>query len=445
MRSYKKIMPLLLTFALLGSVVYSFQNRAERRQEYDNALAQARLYADKSIEKDSLEQYQAALALEPSLQIYLEAGEVYLAHQDLWGAMSWYKDALLSSYPKDAQTYLYGLRVCAMGEDYEQLFSIYKDYEKRNLQSGEVEEFMKNYQYTYSLIGVYEEASVFGTSSGVAAAKYNGHWGYVDAGGKRKVSYSFDEAGLFGDYAPAVTQDGRAIYIDTAGDEKINENFILEKDPNFGSVTKFRNIYNNRILACNGTEWNYYSLDTFEKQFGGYADALPIANGVGAVSQDGMTWALIADDGTLLTDFIYEEILADEKEIVCRSDVLLAKLDGTYILINPQGQQIGNGRYTDAKPFYETSYAAVEKDGKWIFVDSTGEEHDLGSFEEAESFSCGMAAVKRDGKWGFIDSSGEMVIENLFYGAGPFGNQGACFVKTMPDQWQLLRLYRVQA
>lgn len=437
-------MPILLTFALLGSVVYAFQNRVESRQEFDNALAQARLYAEKGIAKDSLEQYQMALALEPSLQLYLEAGEIYLINQDRRGATSWYKDTLLSNYPKEAETYFYGMRTSAMWEDYIQLFSIYEEYKERNLHTDEVEDFIKKYWYTYLLSGIYEDVGVFGLSSGMAAAKYSNRWGYVDAGGNRKISYSFNSAGLFGDYAPAITKDSRAIYIDMSGNEKINENFILEKDPDFGSVTQFRNIYSNLILAYNGTEWNYYSLDTFEKEFGGYADALPISSGVGAVSQDRETWALISDDGTLLTDFIYDEILADKKEIVYRGDVLLAKLDGAYILINSQGQQIGSNRYTNAKPFYETTYAAVEKDGKWLFVDKVGKEYDLGDFEEAESFSCGLAAVKKDGKWGFIDSSGEMVIENLFYEAGPFGSQGSCFVKTMPEQWQMLRLYRFQ-
>lgn len=444
MRSYKVVMPFLLTFALLGSVVYSFQNREEEHREYEGTLAQARLYASKGIEKDAIEQYRAALALEPSLQLYLEAGEVYFDNNDRRGAESWY-ETMLSNYPKEAETYYYGLRASAMREDYTQLFSIYEDYQKRNLHTDEVEAFVKDYQYAYSLTGVYEDAGVFGTSSGLAAAKYSDRWGYVDAKGNRKVSYSFDAAGLFGDYAPVITRDGRAIFIDTSGDEKINEAFILEKDLDFGAVTEFRNIYGNLILACNGAEWNYYSLDTFEKRFGGFADALPVANGVGAVSQDGQTWALVDDKGTLLTDFIYDEVLADQKEIVYRGDVLLAKLDGMYILINSQGQQIGVGRYTDAKPFSETTYAAVEKDGKWLFVDSAGEEHDLGDFEEAESFSCGLAAVKRDGKWGYIDSSGEMVIENVFYEAGPFGSQGACFVKVSQNQWQLLRLYRFQA
>lgn len=445
MRSYKKIMPVVLTFALVGSAVYSFQNRAERRQQYDSALSQARVYMEKEIEKDAMEQYQTALALEPSLSVYLEAGEIYLTHPDRRGAMSWYENMLLPNYPKEAETYLYGLRACAMWEDYGQMFSIYKEYQKRNLKAEPVEEFIKKYLYTYSLTGTYEEVSVFGLSSGVAAVKYNDHWGYVDSGGKRKVSYRFEAAGLFGDYAPVIDREGRAIYIDMAGDEKINENFILEKDPEFGSVTEFKNIYSNLILACNGTQWNYYSLDTFEKQFGGYVRALPVANGVGAVSQDGGNWALIAGDGTLLTDFVFDEILADEKDIAYRGEALIARRDGAYILIDSKGQQIGSGRYTSAKPFYETTYAAVEKDGKWIYVDTAGQEYDLGEFEDAASFSCGMAAVKKDGKWGFIDIAGEMLIESQFYQAGPFNDRGACFVMTRPDQWELLRLYRFQA
>lgn len=444
MKSYKKIMPIILIFALLGSVAYSYKNRSESRQKFEDELAQARLYSEMGIVTDSLDHYMRALDLEPSLQLYLEVGEIFLTNQDWISAASWYKETMLPKYPKEAETYLYGMRTNAMWEDYKQLFSIYEDYQDRGLHADKVEDFIKDYWYTYLLSGIYEDGGVFGASSGLAPAKYGGRWGYVDKGGSRKISYSFDSVGNFGDYAPAVTGDGRAVYIDTSGNEKINENFILEKDPGFGSVKQFRNTYSNLILASNGTEWNYYSIDTFEKKFGGYADALPVYNGVGAVSRDGVTWALISDDGSLLTDFIYDEVLTDKKEIAYRGGVLLVKLNGAYILINSQGQQIGSNRYTNAKPFYEATYAAVEKNGKWLFLDNAGEEHDLGDFEETDSFSSELAAVKKDGRWGFIDSNGEMVIENMFYDARPFGNQGACFVKSMPDEWQVLRLYRFQ-
>lgn len=441
MRGYKKIMPIILTFALAGSAIYSFQNQAEKLDQYNSNLAQARIYAEKGIEKDAIEHYQEVIALNPSLQVSLEAGEVYLDHEDRRSAKAWYTKELLEKYPKEAETYLYGIRVCAQWDDYKGLFSIYKEYQNRGLSSDKVEEFVKPYLYTYSLSGTYEETGAFSTAAGLAAAKSEGRWGYVDTTGKRKISYRFDEAGLFGEYAPVKDQNGRMYYVDTGGNEKINEKFILEKDPDFGSVKELKNVHSNMILAYNGEMWNYYSLETFEKLFGGYSNALPVSNGIGAVSRDGKKWALISAEGMLLTDFVYDSILADKKDIVCRNNILIAQLNGAYILIDSSGKQIGSNSYTEARPFNDTTYAAVKKNGKWIFVDGSGEEHDFGNFEDAQSFSNGLAAVKVEGKWGYINAAGEMVVENTFYDAGAFNNAGSAFVQTRPKCWQLLRLY----
>ena len=63
------------------------------------------------------------------------------------------------------------------------------------------------------------------------------------------------------------------------------------------------------------------------------------------------------------------------------------------------------------KAFNDSTLAAVNKDGKWLFVNDAGEEKSLGSFQDAESFSNGLAAVKNNGKWGYIDKEGNLVID----------------------------------
>ena len=41
-----------------------------------------------------------------------------------------------------------------------------------------------------------------------------------------------------------------------------------------------------------------------------------------------------------------------------------------------------------------------------------------------------MAAVKKDGKWGYIDKTGEFLIPPTFDEAGPLSPSGSAFVKN---------------
>ncbi|ABP65847.1 KWG Leptospira repeat protein [Caldicellulosiruptor saccharolyticus DSM 8903] len=57
--------------------------------------------------------------------------------------------------------------------------------------------------------------------------------------------------------------------------------------------------------------------------------------------------------------------------------------------------------FGDVRDFHE-GFAAVEKGGKWGFVDKTGKEVVPLIYESVREFSEGFAWVKKDGKWGII-------------------------------------------
>ena len=61
-------------------------------------------------------------------------------------------------------------------------------------------------------------------------------------------------------------------------------------------------------------------------------------------------------------------------------------------------------------------------------------------YDDARSFSNGYAAVQKDGKWGFINSDNEMVIEPEFEDARGFNSLMRSFVKK-EEKWYLLCLY----
>lgn len=436
-------MPVVLPLALAGSFLFQVKSRMETRTEYNSLMQAAADYAEKGVVADAVASYEAAIDLVPTPEAYLAVGQLYLDNQQYREAQKWYERELVERYPEDARSYEFGIRAALAQEDAGEAFAIYEAYEKRGLNSDAVEEQIRTVWYSFELQGNFQEVGAFSNANGIAAVKTRDYWGYINTEGSRVMDSRYAWAGMFGDLAPVVDEEGEAYYIDTAGNKKLTASYFLEKDPDFGQITRFQVIQDNLVLAYNGDVWNYYDAASYEKRFGGYKDATLITNGTGAVSQDGNNWALISGDGTELTGYDFQQVLTDEKGVPCRTAAVVVRQNGQYRLVDStSGQPIGSAVYEDACAFNEDSLAAVKKDGRWIFVSSTGEETDLGDFEQAKSFSSGVAAAKKNGKWGYINQSGEWIIEPQFEDANAFNSAGVAFVKTKSDEWSLLLLYR---
>ena len=113
---------------------------------------------------------------------------------------------------------------------------------------------------------------------------------------------------------------------------------------------------------------------------------------------------------------------------------------GKYTMIDYTGNIIGTETYDDAHGFYYGStLAAVCKNGKWGFIDDSGNAVIDYQFENAKSFSNNLAAVCKNGKWGYINTSGEVVINYQFDDAFPFNKYGTAQVYTV-EGYKLIRL-----
>ncbi len=66
-------------------------------------------------------------------------------------------------------------------------------------------------------------------------------------------------------------------------------------------------------------------------------------------------------------------------------------------------------RYEDAKDCAE-GMAAVKLNGKWGYIDKTGQEVVPCKYDDAGDFNQGLARVERDDKWGYIDQTGREVV-----------------------------------
>jgi len=84
--------------------------------------------------------------------------------------------------------------------------------------------------------------------------------------------------------------------------------------------------------------------------------------------------------------------------------------------------------YENAKEFSE-GFAAVQKDGKWGYINKKGKLICPFIYDEAERFSEGLAAVKKDRRWGYINDKGELAIPLWFADAKPFSDGLAAVTK----------------
>ena len=67
-------------------------------------------------------------------------------------------------------------------------------------------------------------------------------------------------------------------------------------------------------------------------------------------------------------------------------------------------------RYDRIRPYSE-GFAAVERNGRWGFIDRKGRETVRPQYQDVLAYGESRAAVKRDGRWGFIDTTGKETVK----------------------------------
>lgn len=87
--------------------------------------------------------------------------------------------------------------------------------------------------------------------------------------------------------------------------------------------------------------------------------------------------------------------------------------DGKYGFINRSGEEVILPQYFNVSGFSD-GVSAVCLDGKWGFINTKGEEVIPFQYDSAGGFFDGLASVMIDGKGGYINKAGELVIPPQF-------------------------------
>lgn len=432
MKNYRKLMPLVLIVVMALSWYSIVTNAIEETKAYNNYLSKARKYAETGITKYAVENYNKALEIKPSVDIYIEVANYYESQGKVNEQLSWCED-FFQEYPTEPKAYDCLLKSYLEQKDYTSCYDVLCTAEKRNITSNYMKGINEKLAYTFQLdYTSYDDVGVY--SNKFCPVKSKDSWGFVDRYGNQEISAKYVSVGAFTstNFAPVVNSEGEPYFIDKTGSK-----ILASKD----KYKSFGLLVNGIILAQKESEKYIYVDESFNNLFGEYDNATTMNNGV-ALIQKGDKWKLIDNKGKEISSTEFDGVIVDEKNIAYRNERIFVKSKDSYIMVDSAGKQIGSQTYENALPFSDTSYAAVKINGSWCFVDKNGKIKSDKKYENARSFLNGLAAVKINGKWGFVDSNEEIKIEPQFFGAKDFNEKGSCFVMT-GDKWQLLKLYRL--
>ena len=259
------------------------------------------------------------------------------------------------------------------------------------------------------------------------AVRVGEQWGYADKLGNLRIAPAFEYAGQFSKGLAVASVGGKDGYLKPDGTW-----FLEPQYEQLGPYCPSRG----RMKA--GNQW--FLVDNQGNALSeGYENMYPLVEGMARV-QRGEKITFINGDGAPITGEWFDDAKAydDGLAAVRRGDdwFLLGadgRLHGPYAQAFPpqlglarfvvSGEGVGYMRndgavvvpanYQDALGFVD-GLAAVCRDDKWTFIDSSGQELHAPHWESTMSFSEGLAAVRQGGKWGLVDETGQLAVAPAF-------------------------------
>lgn len=447
MKSNNKVLVIFAVLLLNVLVLYMVgQNLMGTTSEYDDALAQARTYAEQELCSKSIEKYEEALALEETLAVRLEMIPVYekgLLIGEFSNAYEVKKivEKIVEDYRDQPSAYESACEYYLRYGNYEECAQTLMQARDLKITSKKLDDMRETVRYQYKKsYSMYD--SVLPCFDGYFTASTNGTYAHLNALG----SYYSD-----GDYTYLSSMSegyafAKAIYPD--GSEKsfiINEaeqrQVYLEGVTTSSGVGAATNQNGETVLLLSGKvgkTYKYFTVDGKEA-FGEYTFAGRFRNNVAAVKVSKNEWHLITGTGNQLVDKTFTDVVLNEFDECAPKGLILANDGSGYRLYNYLGEQIGDATYDGAKAFVD-GYAAFKKGDKWGFIDTEGKVVIKAQYDDAKSFSNGLGAVKIGEEWYFIDANNEVVIEAGFEDINYLNDNGICFVK-LDGYWSSLGFY----
>ena len=271
--------------------------------------------------------------------------------------------------------------------------------------------------------------SVTDIYKGTVQVQLEGKWGIADVYGLILIPCMYDKISTYHKDRSIVEKDSVIYAVD-----RDNNRVAVPHD----TVSDFGNFAGDRIPLRIDGSW-YRATGEFERganmfeDFGMYSEGYAAAKSGGkwGVIDLSTGWLIPAENDDIIRDGL-GRCYAQDAVFARRGDCVYLFSDGSWI----------QDAYQDARPFSGEGFAAVRKNGKWGFIDTSGAVMIDFIYDEALSFGQHLAAVKSGEFWGYISKYGNIVIDAVFYDAKSFSG-GSAPVLTERG-WQFITLIEYQ-
>ena len=265
---------------------------------------------------------------------------------------------------------------------------------------------------------------------GLAAVKLDGKWGFIDGGGAQAVPARFDEAGDFSaanGTAPVKLGDAWG-YIDAKGETVLP--FDLIRADGFRENGLAHVVWRNE---ANGQPESS-SMNIKGEKFS-YFDIGIGANGLVVVWDASRKKGFIDSSGNIVVPIQYDDAEAFTSAGLAKVNLgktSMVKRDGKWGLINAAGELVVPIIYDDIsyRPFEKSALARVKLDDRYGYIDKRGEVVVPIVYEDASLVLDDTAIrVKMDGKWGVVSLESEERIPFIYEALESFTPNGLAVMK----------------
>jgi hypothetical protein len=358
-------------------------------------------------------------ALERLKKVYLELGDIQ-EYENVLETQTARTDCTVGVYDEFARYYM------AQNKIVDALKVLKTGIARTN--DTALAEYYEEHRYAFDTSRqAYDDVTAY--HSGGIQVKMGGLWGLANSSGKLIIPCDYEQLSSYD------TANGGCVIARKTGEKITALNAanqavaILDSD-----IKQIGNLSQNIVpLRLANGKWIIADskLVSNNKE---YEDIGTVFNSAVAVKSSG-NWGVISLDGENILPYEYDEIITDELGRCYAQNAVFAKRDGiVYLFVD--GEALTE-TYEDARPFTDDGWAAVKKNGKWGFIDTSGEVRIDYQFEDALSFSQDLAPVQLNQQlWGYINTSGKEAIEPQFLKAKRFSKGKAPVLTELG--WQFI-------
>ncbi|MDR0788719.1 MAG: WG repeat-containing protein [Bifidobacteriaceae bacterium] len=439
----KLLFPIIIVLLFVLAGYQLFSGAIKKNKLYTDALTQAREYADKGLVDKSLEQYKLALSYKTTYEILKEEGTVIRQYKGDNSYIEFLNADMTDFNEKDPFIYEQIGDIYADQESWDQFFTNYYNAVYLKEVSTKLQDLYNKNQWQYNENNISGQVTdLYSTYNAAGKALFWSKGGVVNINGKKdengKSLCFADLKGVFstqcfkeGDIWPVVDGFTTARLFDestsTIKPQLVNGG-LSAVSQNLKTYTAFGGANKTLFLAQDPDKDNrwVYLDDEFAQQVGGkdFFEARMFGGGIANVREnEDSKWTFINQNGNSVGDKSFEEIKYDANGVAASDGVFFAKEENNsdWCLYTSKLDKVTGGVagkcFEDVEAFIpgQGSYAAVEQDGKWGFIDATGNlkiPFDYAGAHSCANDACGVG--KNSTSWGFVNTDNEMIIDYDF-------------------------------